>query len=617
MKMWQEQAQGELDFLAAVIVTEVAFDPVRKAEEDLVKLAPPLDEPEFPRYFSISERLYPNGTPTDDKDSTEDRAYSFEAMSLHRDHFRSRHWAPSREPLEFPMELMSPSKSTQVMEGDTLISLMMLDLHYQETSAQAGRDDGFFDDGPYAETISFPRRKQSYLDNTTKAFHETGLNGTTVTGAFIVRVVLHTTQFLGENISQKYLELREQGSTANRVLGLDWSFLLEQSNWKEVLKGLSIVWGSEIAANQALTTRIYIKTAIETNPIGSVKRCFMNRPGHLWDTQCDCCEGTTASERKTGRIWPSKDPLYYYNHNPLYCGMESIKLTIAMEKTGVLLCSGGAGIAVVAHLYKMIQQQRKDNRDRQWTTLEAIIESYESQMFLANYPTTSNEMVKRLLLCIGVKASELVATARKNKFKDSRQMKFPEIIEVSVVSKRLGEYLDRKITGDRFIHDMYQIGHASKSMAKKTPSQTDLLRGLLDVFQTSLPRIRHNYITLHRQCSSLLDRIRLQLKTNLGIIFQINGDENKITCLNIGIDIMRLFTGSETYETSKDEEKIDGATREKLREVVIGCFDTFVNESVTRNEERSEAFDRDHVTSFEGGYPFSGAEGSLSRDSET
>ncbi|KAF8853455.1 hypothetical protein BDZ45DRAFT_761769 [Acephala macrosclerotiorum] len=600
---WEEQLRGELDFVTAAIVTEVAFDLARKAEEALIALAPQLDEPEFPRYYSISEILYPNGYQGDGGDKAEDKAYSFEAMSLHRDHFRSSHWAPSREPLDLPEDMMSPASVARVTEGDQLISLMMLDLHYQEMSGIARRDDSFFDQGPYAETMSFPRRKQSYLDNPTKAFREAGMNKTTITGAFVVQVVLQINRLLGENISENYLRLRQEGLTANRILGLDWSTLAEQSNRKQALKRLSPDWGSEIAADQALTTRLYIKKAIETNPAGSIKSCFMKQPGHMWDVPCDCCGGKSAAQRKPGRIWPSKDLLFYYNHNPLYCGMESLKLSIAMERTGVLLCQGGAGIAVIAHLYKMIQQKRKDIGGPHWVALEAVIRSYEGQMFLVNYPTSPDEMVKRLLLCVGVKASELVPTARKNKFKDSRFMKFPEIIDVSTISKHLQGYLDCQITGERFLYD---ISSTQKPSPKKTASQTELLSRMRDVIQSSLPRIRHDYTTLHRQCASLLDRIRRRLKTELGIIFRINGDESKITCVDLGIDIMRLVTGSEVYKTVKDEESIDVASREKLREVLTESFGTFIKESVNQSLGPPTAFDQDYVTSFEVGYTFSG-----------
>ncbi|TGO20518.1 hypothetical protein BPAE_0289g00020 [Botrytis paeoniae] len=55
-------------------------------------------------------------------------------------------------------------------------------------------------------------------------------------------------------------------------------------------------------------------------------------------------------------IWPSKDRSFYYNHNPVYCGLEWLRFGIKMEKEGIDLCNTFTSFFAVAHLYIALKQ---------------------------------------------------------------------------------------------------------------------------------------------------------------------------------------------------------------------------------------------------------------------
>lgn len=138
--------------------------------------------------------------------------------------------------------------------------------------------------------------------------------------------------------------------------------------------------------------------------------------------------------------------------------------------------------------------------------------------------------------------------------------------------------------------------------------------------QLSLPQIRHDYITLHRQCTSLLGLIRKEFKKKLGIKFQIDGDANKITCLDLGIDLVRLVTGGEAKKLSRSEQRkgrIDTADREKIGALVDETIESFITKHVAGSQKPAQAFSEEHITSFEGGCAFIGRGDSLPKVKET
>jgi hypothetical protein len=98
------------------------------------------------------------------------------------------------------------------------------------------------------------------------------------------------------------------------------------------------------------------------------------------------------------RIYPPNDPTSLYKNNPLYYGLEALRLEIAMESLGISQANAHCSLVLVAHLYNAAQQERLIQGA--WPTLEHAIEANMSPIFSGDLPTTHRQILQRFLLCI-------------------------------------------------------------------------------------------------------------------------------------------------------------------------------------------------------------------------
>ncbi|KAE8447851.1 hypothetical protein EG329_010080 [Mollisiaceae sp. DMI_Dod_QoI] len=611
VETWKQHSHGKLHVSVAAIVTSIALELVQKSEEELVQLAPNrFRDAETTQYRSILKYVCTENDLKNVQNSTASWAYFPEYVMLRRRTTISSHWAPCREPFPIPEWIASSVGFAPLMKSAELISHMVLDLHYMHATTPKERE-AFFESGSYVRPkISFPSRTNPYLDAITKGIYTVCTKSTTVSSVFMALILCDINRVLGKDVKDRYMELRQQGAAANRLLGLDWSKVCQGADPKmqtQIIEDLLPSWGSADAVIQAAKTLGLIREAIMTNTLGCVKRCSIIQPGHMWDVSCGCCP-QTAMQRCPGMVWPSKDPVYAYNHNPVYCGMESLKLAVMMEKTGIQQYHQGCEIMTVAHLYNMVKQQ-KDGLKGRWDFLEATMERFKSEMFHGSFPTKPDEMVKRFMVCCGIKASELAPTARKfivNKLQESSMRKWPDIIKGSAISDSLERYLDGNSTGEKFIHEINRIHRMGQAIPETGLTQLELLVGLRDAVQKSLPQIQFDYITLNRDCRALLERVRGEMETKLNFSFLIDDDASKISCLSIGIQLIPAATGGETYRAFRDKLGInrkDPAFRSEVIGLLANIFDTFIDElKANKKEEPATPFSIDLVTSFVDGF---------------
>lgn len=175
----------------------------------------------------------------------------------------------------------------------------------------------------------------------------------------------------------------------------------------------------------------------------------------------------------------------------------------------------------IAHLYNMVRQ--KGDLQSRWNTLVTVMENFKCKMFHGNLPTEPDDIVRRFMVCCGIKASELSLKARKStldKLKEGRTLKWPAIIEGSVISNCLERYLEANTDGERFLLEIHMLNRTEQatSIISSELSHIELLTSLRDSVQDSLPRIHFDYITLNRQCHTLLEKLRGDIKYKLGAL---------------------------------------------------------------------------------------------------
>ncbi|CZR56516.1 uncharacterized protein PAC_06405 [Phialocephala subalpina] len=165
---WNQNQEGKLDVSIAAIVTRVVLELVQEAKEELLQSAP--------------DRL--------------------------------------RDP-------DSKSQYHTILNGE-LIDRLVLDMNYV-----ASRHDmkWFYEPDHYVREagvragFSFPFRTDSYLDAITKTIYTACHGAVTVTSMFMLRAISNINRILGPNVKDSYLQPRQQGAAAERLLDMDqdWS----------------------------------------------------------------------------------------------------------------------------------------------------------------------------------------------------------------------------------------------------------------------------------------------------------------------------------------------------------------------------------------------------------
>jgi hypothetical protein len=107
------------------------------------------------------------------------------------------------------------------------------------------------------------------------------------------------------------------------------------------------------------------------------------------------------------RIYLSNGLTFYHNHNPVYCGLEILRLSVVMEKAGISLANWFESVASIAHLYIAIDWKR--SLQHRWPELENIIAMHISEIFSSTLPSELREMIVQFLWSMGLKATTLVS----------------------------------------------------------------------------------------------------------------------------------------------------------------------------------------------------------------
>lgn len=120
---------------------------------------------------------------------------------------------------------------------------------------------------------------------------------------------------------------------------------------------------------------------------------------------------------------------------------------------------------------------------------------------------------------------------------------------------------------------------ANKIRNSKNPGQTskncsnvELLSGLRDELEDSLPHLRHDYITLRRQCCSLYKELRNHLKASFDVSFFTR---DGLTDVDLGGRLVEAASGGYAHPDLKAKQKPLPGLR-KLQRGLVTVFEMFI-----------------------------------------
>ncbi|KUJ17549.1 uncharacterized protein LY89DRAFT_733392 [Mollisia scopiformis] len=585
---WQRCHQKTLDSSVAALMTDVAINMVEKWEADLVTLAHGrLDRCDHTQYFRFFTQLFPTGDSVAHPENLghgTDWAYIWEFLMLQKEVAFTPQRNPAFTRSIFPEPLTSMPQYASKKDEDLFMNRMNLDISsFKVNKGVQFLELEILDNRSAGNKPGFPRRYYGYLDGITKTMCKTENDVITV---FASRLLLDANHILGASVKGFYEDLRRDGASALQILDFDHyhqGLLKHRAGYDQSIRdGLELAWGSDEAVRQATGAFSMIRCGIKTNLVATRKKACMKN----W-----AIPSGSSSPSEVDQIliqtWPSKDPIFFYNHNPIYCGMESLRLAVTMHKTGILLSNGIYAFVAMAHVYNLVNQN--ELLAAPWTDMEQAMERFKSELFHGSYPMKLDEIVRRYGLCFGIKASNFARNARKKVL--ARTIKRVEPLKESPISACLEAYLAGNESAERFLHSINKFKNLEPSPTKSS-NLIDMFDGLRDVVQEALPQIREDLICLNRQCDILLRRIWDKLQAELDVDF---GGGSNVTCFYIGSAVLSNVCGHIT-DRSPNFERSGAPFQRKTVEITAIVVQEFIKELAVADKKAVEPFSIDEVT---------------------
>ena len=357
---------------------------------------------------------------------------------------------------------------------------------------------------------------------------------------FASRIVLDIQDILGRDVERGYNDLRSTTQDALKVL----DFHVEGDEL--VPGGNGECWHVK-DADLPLKIHNSLKYWVVQAPLPSVKALCdqkeLGQDGDIDDLPPETRERVMSEMRARGLhnddvlpehkataekldlkpIKPAKDPNFLYAQNPLYGGTLMFNLALDMEKAGITFANHHLTIFAMAHLYNLLQQTKviKGN----WPELDRIIQLHIGQLFAGQLPTRPSECHTRLSIRMGTTANAFARNQRAPRG-SSRQigkgMKHLPKFAISESSEVLRQYSSHSETMEKSLPRIEAVMQIEKKKAQKrllTPLQ------FLAHVRRWLPQVmtdtRTDYITMTRTCNKLLKRVRRRIHQQLDYLYPL------------------------------------------------------------------------------------------------
>lgn len=497
--LWQDYAENKLDLRTAALVTNVACQLVDVKEIELLQLLP--EDPERCDFDIIMDVIIPekDGELRDVDDEMCDRTYFYEDESYNK--YKNMLWERESEdevPNVAQLASIHPNAGKLMHDHDRLLSQMWFDLDMKHQGEQHESRE-MRPEEPIPGVMSLP-----FLDEITEGLDNVHIDSewSSFPAAFKARVCLNINDILGSEASKAYEMLRYQAALANAAISINCGSGHEPT--LPSVEALKPHWGTEEVAEMAISCATMIKKVFVENfhvkwKIRVVDAGGIQRARNAW--------GTTPDDQ----IWPFEDTLFFQNHNPVYCGMERLRLTSEMEKLGIEQTNKVFSFIAIAHIYDA--SKKAGQLQGQWASLENAIEVFKDDLFGSEL-LLDEEPMQRLSTCLNSFASDSKANTSDTLLYTPSLETLHTTLEMKSFSKNVKEYLSGSARSESFLHAIYQTG--DNTDGEREGTQIELLVNLRDVATIALPRMEVDLVTLNKQCSKILAGMQKAIRKELG-----------------------------------------------------------------------------------------------------
>jgi hypothetical protein len=560
-KIWQEYADGSLDLLTSSLVTNITIELACKFEEELIARSPKRFGKK-PSYCAIASiiRPVPINKNTLDLSSEMVRDSALGELTYSSTFISLRKCANfiTQKPGSIPSVVLVRSlyikdramvqHEEEIEVEDVFLSQILLDLQIQRFQDETSPDS------PSQDHSQGNQHPLPYEDVLTKGFRSMLHKGKSADiGVWVVfgaRILLDIQKILGGTTTKPYAELRQRAALVHAALGFNtpnqekllgpfspvdqsedilmrhWGFDKKIEQCAEALSSsiASVLWKNSLTGSKqkflknqgrpiknSKTFSSGIAPVLWKNPL--VNSFFENKFSLADQGQSSVGNSENQGAPMDQDISPSSDDSFFCNHNPIYCGLEAIKLAIGAEKVGVNLANTCCSLVAVVHLYNASRQLNLLSGE--WEDLKHAITLNLPQLFKGSLPNDERTIFNRFHVVTGF---PLDGFARNHRGAHVNKPDFQAILKNTCTllkCTKYSDFLDKYIQGtdsaDTLLANIDQEANKTEAHSKRDRSRFILLKQLRVTLPEVLPRVETEYVRLTRQCNTFLLRIRRKL----------------------------------------------------------------------------------------------------------
>ncbi|CZR50271.1 uncharacterized protein PAC_00143 [Phialocephala subalpina] len=409
------------------------------------------------------------------------------------------------------LDLLPRSAGSCLTIEDNILSLIMLDVELIRLAKVPGQQAEKARHVGLLEKLSeFHIRAEPVSDEITRALEAAREPPKLdVTQVFMARILLDIMLFVGHGEAQEFhTDLVARGVSVDKRLEITWStqekVLKLRNGCEQTLEELREQWGARkeaLIAAALLSKRVNV--LIKSPHLVGLKHVLLGK--ELNEDFDHWPEETMNFMRKMDvelkKLVPSPDPLSFYRHQPVYCGLEALRTTSAMHNIGINLANDFYSFLTMAHLSLVSDGE--------------AIQANLSRVFNGSLPSTIDKRISRFFLCIGVPLTYVAQAQRGHSPNFSSIVKKPkDMLEASDVAVHLLRYLEGEDPAEKLLFNMQKGQKQAQAPGRSNSTRLQLLAGLRDSINESISVLDIDMVSLVRNCNALFHQIRDHLPSS-------------------------------------------------------------------------------------------------------
>jgi hypothetical protein len=330
---------------------------------------------------------------------------------------------------------------------------------------------------------------------------------------FAARLLLDINNILGNEASSAWEQLRRRGAQISKALnftclddrGKCLNTTPEEPRYcnQEVSE-----WASEDMIWEARLLSSTVKSVTTHTRLVATK-------GHLLPNLTKPPLSTLLANPYA--ILPATDLCFLFKSNPVYCGLETLRLALKMDEVGTMFTNHFCHFIGVAHIYNAAKQNGLIHG--KWEDLEVATNAHIGPLFKGSLPTTFQQIIQRLCFVMKVPASDFASNSRKPLKINYEKLSYNyTLLERAELSTKISAYFEEQLTAEQLLSfTNATINSRTSQHARRNlkPTNVQTLEELLNAVSSTIPKLNLDLVTLSRKCEKLLVLIRAALKTRL------------------------------------------------------------------------------------------------------